>query len=118
MESKYMRTGIIVWMALSVIITSCSNSKHYEFTIVDDNTAKQQAAIKSGKGFITNGPILTFQADGHYSGEEVHISGTHKIHAEVTARSILPFATLEIIANGWVVGHKTIFVADNPPPVI
>jgi hypothetical protein len=33
----------------------------------------------------------------------------------VTATSILSFATLEIILNGWVVGHKTIFAADNPP---
>ena len=73
------------------------------------------AAIKSGQGFITNGPILTFQVDGHISGEVVQISGTQKIHAKVTARSILPFATLEIVSNGWVVGHKTIFVADNPP---
>jgi hypothetical protein len=38
-----------------------------------------------------------------------------KVHARVTAQSILPFATLEIIVNGWVKGHKTIFTSDNPP---
>jgi hypothetical protein len=53
--------------------------------------------------------------DGHIPGEVINFHGTQNLHAIVTAQSILPFATLEILANGWVVGHKTIFTADNPP---
>ena len=73
------------------------------------------AAVKTGHGFITNGPMLTFDVDGHYPGEVIDFHETHKVHAKVTAQSILPFATIEIIANGWVKGHKTVFTADNPP---
>jgi len=91
------------------------SNRYYACTKGDTTYKAWLAAIKSGQGFITNGPILTFQVDGHNPGEVIIFPGTQKLHAIVTARSILPFATLEIIANGWVVGHKTIFAADNPP---
>ena len=91
------------------------SNRYYANTKSDTSYQAWLAAIKSGQGFITNGPMLTFQVDGHYPGEVIDFHGTQKVHAKVTARSILPFATLEIIANGWVVGHKTIFAADNPP---
>lgn len=91
------------------------SNRYYANTKSDTSYQAWLAAIKSGQGFITNGPMLTFQVEGHYPGEVIDFHGTQKVHARVTARSILPFATLEIIANGWVVGHKTIFAADNPP---
>jgi len=71
--------------------------------------------VKAGRGFITNGPILTFEVDGHQSGDLVEFQVPHKVKAKVTARSILPFATLEVVMNGDVVGHKTVFVQNNPP---
>jgi len=91
------------------------SNRFYAYTKGDTTYQSWLTAIKSGQGFITNGPILTFQVDGHNSGEVINFSGSLKLHATVTARSILPFATLEIISNGWVTGHKTVFVADNPP---
>jgi hypothetical protein len=91
------------------------SNRFYAFTSADTTYKAWLAAIKSGKGFITNGPILTFDVDGHCAGETVDFSGNKKVHAKVIAQSILPFATLEIIENGWVVGHKTIFAEDNPP---
>jgi len=90
------------------------SNRFYAYTKGDTTYQAWLAAIKSGQGFITNGPILTFQVEGHNPGEVINFSGTMKLHTEVTARSILPFATLEIISNGWVTGHKTIFVSDNP----
>ncbi|OHB64759.1 MAG: hypothetical protein A2Y76_15730 [Planctomycetes bacterium RBG_13_60_9] len=73
------------------------------------------AAVKAGKAFITNGPILDFEADGATAGDVVEFQGTKRIKARVTARSILPFTTLEIVHNGDPVGHKTIAVPNNPP---
>ena len=73
------------------------------------------AGVKAGRGFITNGPILRFEVDGHQPGEQVDLQTPRTVKARVSARSILPFATLEIISNGEVVGHKTVFVKDNPP---
>ncbi len=73
------------------------------------------AGIKAGTGFVTNGPILEFEAEGHLPGETVEFQGTKTIKAHVTARSILPFTTLEILANGRPVAHKLKLVQTNPP---
>jgi hypothetical protein len=91
------------------------SNRFYAFTSGDTTYKAWLTAMKTGKGFITNGPILNFDVDGHASGDIVNFSGKLKIHAKATAKSVLPFATIEIISNGWVVGHKTIFTADNPP---
>jgi hypothetical protein len=90
------------------------SNRYYAYTKGDTSYTAWLASIKSGQGFITNGPVLTFQVDGRYPGEVIDFNGTQKVNAKVTAQSVLPFATLEIIANGWVVGHKTIFTTDNP----
>jgi len=91
------------------------SNRFYAFTRGDTSYKAWLSAIRTGQGFITNSPILNFDVDGHTSGEIVNFSGTMKVHAKVTAQSVLPFATIEIIENGWVVGHKTIFPAENPP---
>jgi hypothetical protein len=72
------------------------------------------AAVKAGRGFVTNGPILEFTADEARPGDVVEFQGTRRIHARVRARSILPFNTLEIVMNGTPVGHKTVPNRDGP----
>jgi hypothetical protein len=69
------------------------------------------AGIRAGRGFVSNGPLLEFDVDGRQSGDVVSFSEPCPIRARVTARSILPFNTLEIVCNGSVIGHKTV-----PPP--
>lgn len=91
------------------------SNRFYAYTKGGNTYQDWLTAIKSGHGFITNGPMLIFNVDGHYPGDITDFKETKKVHAKVTARSVLPFATLEIIVNGWVVGHKTIFTVDNPP---
>jgi hypothetical protein len=91
------------------------SNRYYAFTKGDTTYQAWLASIKKGTGFITNGPILNLNIDGHIPGDIVDFRGTMKVHACVTAQSVLPFATLEIILNGIVAGHKTIFAADNPP---
>jgi hypothetical protein len=73
------------------------------------------AAVKAGRGFVTNGPILEFEAGEAGPGDVVEFQGTKRIHARVRARSLLPFTTLEIVMNGAPVGHKTIPNRDGPP---
>jgi hypothetical protein len=72
------------------------------------------AAVKAGKAFVTNGPILEFTTDDAAPGDLVEFQGTRKIHARVKALSILPFNTLEIVLNGDPVGHKTVALQNNP----
>ena len=61
---------------------------------------KWLAGLKAGNGFVTNGPILTFDVDGQTSGEVVSFKGAHRVRARATAKSILPFQGLEIVVNG------------------
>jgi len=71
-------------------------------------------AITAGRAFVSNGPMLDFDAGGHDSGDVVEFHGTNRLRARVSARSILPFTTLEILVNGQAVAHKTIAVPKNP----
>jgi hypothetical protein len=73
------------------------------------------AAVKAGRSFVSNGPILEFDAEGHSSGDVVSFTGTKVVNARVTAHSILPFTTLEIVLNGETIGHKTMPVYSNAP---
>lgn len=73
------------------------------------------AAVKAGRGFVTNGPILEFEASGAVPGDVMDFQGTKRVKARVTARSILPFTTLEIVLNGDTVGHKTVPLFRSEP---
>jgi len=73
------------------------------------------AALKAGKGFVTNGPILEFEAGDAEPGDVVEFHGAKRIRARVKARSILPFTTLEIVLNGDPIGHKTLPIPKNTP---
>jgi len=73
------------------------------------------AGVKAGTGFVTNGPILEFEADGRAPGEAVEFQGTRRVTARVVARSTLPFTTLDIVLNGRTVGHRKAPIPANPP---
>jgi hypothetical protein len=79
------------------------------------NYASWLAAIKAGKTFVSNGPILEFEADGRMPGDVVEFKGRKDVKARVIARSILPFTTLEIVFNGETIGHKTVPIYSNAP---
>jgi hypothetical protein len=71
------------------------------------------AGIKSGAGFVTSGPILEFEVDGHSSGDVVQFQRTKRIKARAIAHSIVPFTTLEIVMNGRPVAHKLSLVKND-----
>lgn len=76
------------------------------------------AGVKTGTGFVTNSPILELEIDGRQPGDVVEFTGTKKVKARVTARSILRFSQLDIVLNGRIVGHKICPVAvlfGDPP---
>ncbi len=61
------------------------------------------AALKAGRTFVTNGPLLSFTVSGHEAGEEVSLPAPRSLAIHVTLRSIVPVDHLEVIANGHVV---------------
>ncbi len=74
------------------------------------------AAVKAGRGFVTNTPILEFEVDGRQAGDVIQFQGTKTVKARATARSILPINTLDIVLNGRKVGHKTVPLIRSDPP--
>jgi hypothetical protein len=73
------------------------------------------AGVRAGRCFVSNGPLLEFEVDGRQPGDVVSLSEPRLLRAQVTARSILPFTTLEIVCNGNVIGHKTVALPQTPP---
>ena len=62
------------------------------------------AALKAGRTFVSNGPLLSFAVDGHEVGDEIRLSaGAHALTARVAMRSIVPVERLEIVGGGAVV---------------
>jgi hypothetical protein len=63
-------------------------------------------AVKHGRTFVTNGPMLDFTVDGQRAGDEVHLAkpGKVRIHARAwAAESIGEVKSVEVIADGRVI---------------
>ena len=64
-------------------------------------------AARSGNTFVTSGPLLLFQADGHAPGEEITLgAGGGTVEVQARAVSFVPFHRLEIVMNGRVVASR------------
>jgi TolB protein len=62
------------------------------------------AAIKAGRTFVSNAPLLEFTLDGHTIGDELRLpAGGRRLTARVRLRSSVPVDHLEVIGNGRVV---------------
>lgn len=71
--------------------------------------------VRAGTGFVTNGPLLEFDVDGHRPGEVVDFHASAHVTARVTARSVLPFTTLELVSNGRALARRVVPIPANPP---
>jgi len=79
------------------------SNRHYIPLAGEATYDKWIEGLKLGKGFVTNGPMLTFKVDNSLSGDTIVFEGDKTVKVNVEARSILPFAKIEIIANGKLV---------------
>jgi hypothetical protein len=62
------------------------------------------SALKGGRSFATNGPMLFLSVDGQEPGSTVRFAGgRHPLRIRAEALTSRPLARLEIIANGHVV---------------
>ena len=61
------------------------------------------AAIRAGRTFVTNAPVLEFTLDGKQIGDEIRLTGSKDLRAHVRLRSPVPVDHMEIIGNGRVV---------------
>jgi hypothetical protein len=107
---RYLNSGFQLPIAagtdkMSDVIPVGSNRLYVRFT-GEPSYEKWLAGVKSGNGFVTNGPMLTFEVDGHTSGDTITFAGSRRIQARAAAQSILPFQRLEIVVNGEVAAFQ------------
>ena len=81
----------------------------YDFSRVYTPVAGQLTAekwlnsLRNGRSYITNGPLLEFEADGHTVGSTIALSGAREIKVIGAARGRRDFRGLELVHNGSVV---------------
>jgi hypothetical protein len=61
-------------------------------------------AIRAGRTFATNGPLISFQVEENDIGSSVKVPpAARRVHFHAEAQSLAPFDMLEFVANGQVV---------------
>ncbi len=78
------------------------SNRHYVYLKGDATYDNWIQGLRSGQGFISNGPMLTFTVEDFLSGETIIIEGEETVKVHVEAKSLLPFGRLEIVVNGKV----------------
>ena len=91
------------------------SNRVYARTKGADGFAAWLEGIKEGSGFVTNGPLLEFDVEGATAGDVVAFDGKRTVRVRASARSIVPFTTLEIVMNGRPVAHTLKLVQANAP---
>jgi len=61
------------------------------------------AAIKAGRTFVTNAPVLELTLGRSEIGDEIRLAGAGELRAHVRLRSPVPLDHLELVGNGRVV---------------
>jgi hypothetical protein len=59
-------------------------------------------AVKAGRTFASNGPLLRFELGGKVPGGEVRLNGKRNVPFHVGLRSIVPIDHLQIVCDGQV----------------
>jgi hypothetical protein len=63
-------------------------------------------AVRAGRTFVTNGPLLSFTVNGQDPGTVLDLPSSHgKVRVRAEAKSLAPFDRLEILSNGAVVAQ-------------
>ncbi len=63
-------------------------------------------AVRSGRTFLSGGPLLTLSVDGRGPGDTVRLSGPGTVTVRATARSIFPLKSVELVRNGEVIAAE------------
>jgi hypothetical protein len=62
-------------------------------------------AVRSGRTFLSGGPLVTLSVDGREPGATVGLSGPGTVSVHAAVRSIFPLRSLEVVRNGEVVAR-------------
>ena len=60
-------------------------------------------AVRSGRTFLSGGPLLSLTVDGREPGDTIELSGPGTVTIDAAVTSIFPLRSLQVVANGEVV---------------
>jgi hypothetical protein len=69
----------------------------------DASPAALKAALKAGRTFASNGPLLGFEVEGKRPGDVISRSAAGTVHYRIAMRSPVAVDHLELVQNGKVV---------------
>ena len=72
-------------------------------TAGDESEEAARAALKAGRTFASNGPLLGLELDGKHPGDTVTRERAGKLHYRIALRSPVAVDHLELVQNGKVV---------------
>ncbi len=67
--------------------------------------------LKSGRSFVTNGPMPALLVNGKGPGETCELAAAGNVRVVATVESHVAFSTIEVIVNGKVAAHEEIAIA-------
>jgi hypothetical protein len=70
------------------------------------NCAEWIEAVRAGRTFVTNGPLLTLSVDGQGPGAVLSVEPGRRLTLKAEAQSAVPFQKLELLVNGSVAASK------------
>ena len=65
-------------------------------------------AVRSGRTFLSGGPLVSLSVDGCEPGGTVEVSGPGRVSVHAAVRSIFPLDSLEVVRNGEVVARAEV----------
>jgi hypothetical protein len=65
-------------------------------------------AVRSGRTFLSGGPLVSLSVDGREPGDTVTLSGPGTVTVHAAVRSIFPLRKLEVVRNGEVVARADV----------
>lgn len=60
------------------------------------------AALRGGRGFVTNAPLLGLRVEGLAPGDTLELDAARSVRYEAAVRSIVPLDRIELLVNGKV----------------
>ena len=78
----------------------CSANRVYTKTQPEFEYTSWMQALRDGKTFITNGPMLGINVDGSSVGDTVQASSGDRVAVDVDWKSHYPVHRVEVVANG------------------
>lgn len=77
---------------------------------VPHTAAALTEAVRQGRGFVTNGPLLGLKVDGKASGDLLELRTKATLRFEAAVSSLVPLDSIELLVNGKVAAS---FKAEN-----